>query len=244
MGGRVSKPPEDEKGYARAEDRMQTILQRRQTTMTILLTLVFCMLVYVFVQSLVTGFALVSTPTGIAVPHMVWFVGALVVLFVGLVVTRMGIVVATDTISSGMIYFIVVCALNIVTCIIALAFFIVELSNAVSTFAVQSFGYLCATIALMAISLILSISLIVVGALFRRDILDTKRYFPNYCIQLHETTPTWTVTRDTDDSSPPQEEEQKQQQQQPPQLKGSESAFQLKIPINTKIITNRRLLLK
>jgi hypothetical protein len=206
MGGRISKAPSrgDEDGYNVALGNVECLLAARQLTVTILLWVLSFVLFYVYMQSLVTGFCIVSTPTGIAVPHLVWFCSSFVVVVFGFTVTRFSVTLAMDTINAGVIYLFVICGLNIVVCLVSGGLFIVEIVQGVSTFAVQSFGFLVATIIITGISLVLTIALIVCTHLFKRDLNDARMYYPGWQPTYKETSDCWSISphRDTDIEKP------------------------------------------
>lgn len=96
-------------------------LQIRQTALSTLLVLQFIGGIYLLTQSLVTGYCIVDAGVnGTALPHMIWVIAAFAVSFGGAFTTRFEVGLYTDTITSGVYFFYVLCAMAIVANGIAL----------------------------------------------------------------------------------------------------------------------------
>jgi hypothetical protein len=145
-------------------------LQTRQTLVTILNWIqAFCVM-YFFFQTLVVGYAIVSTPGGTyAVPHAVWVVAPFLCAFVVAHTTRFEVGLYTDTLNSGLRYTYFVIVICLIANGLALALFIWEWIQGVSNFYTQSYGYLIATVIVTGIIVIVELLLLFAIYVFHRD---------------------------------------------------------------------------
>jgi hypothetical protein len=175
-------------------DEITTRLQIRQTIITVLLSAHFLGILYLICQTLVTGYAVVTTPAGTtAVPHAVWLLAPILTSFVVALTTRFEMGLYLDTLSAGIYYAYGVLVASIITNAVAVGLFSWEIGQGVSNFYVQSFGFLIATLIVTILFLVIEIVLIGAIYLFRRDLLLAISY--GWTPAYKETSPLYTVTR-------------------------------------------------
>lgn len=166
MGGSFSITP-----GVTDKDEITARLQVRQTVITVLVCVHFLGALYLLCQTLVTGYAIVTTPPGTtAVPHAIWLLAPFVMSFLVAMTTRFEVGLYLDTLYTGLYYAYVVIAVSLVTNAIALGLFAWELGQGVSNFYVQAYGFLIATVIVTAIFIVLEIVLIGAVYLFHRDL--------------------------------------------------------------------------
>lgn len=175
---------------ADSNDGITLKLQSRQTLVTVLNWLQAFGVFYLIVQTLVVGYAIVSTPSGTAVPHAIWLLAPLFACLVVAHTTRFEVGLYLDTITAGMRYAYVALALAIITNGVALGLFVWELVQGVSNFFVQSYGYLIATVAVTGLFLLCEILLFFAVWVLHRDLehawrMNWKPRYSQYDPQYH-----------------------------------------------------------
>jgi hypothetical protein len=152
-------------------DDITVKLQSRQTLITVLNWLQAFGVVYLICQTLVVGYAVVTTPSGTtAVPHAIWMLAPFLVCFVVAHTTRFEVGLYLDTLTSGMRYTYFVLAIGLIANGVAMGLFVWELVQGVSNFYVQSFGYLIATVVVTGIFIVCEILLLFAVWVLDRDI--------------------------------------------------------------------------
>lgn len=152
-------------------DEVTIKLQARQTLISVLNWIQLFGVMYLIFQSVVVGYAIVSTPGGTyAVPHTVWIVAPVVAFAVVAYATRFEVGLYIDPLISGIRYTYVVLALCWVANAAAMALFIWEWTQGVSNFYTQSYGYLIATVVVTGLFVLLELLLIFAIYVFHRDL--------------------------------------------------------------------------
>ena len=165
---------------ADSNDGITLKLQSRQTLVTVLNWLQAFGVFYLICQTLVVGYAIVSTPSGTAVPHAIWLLAPLLACLVVAHTTRFEVGLYLDTITAGMRYTYVVLALAIITNGVALGLFVWELVQGLSNFFVLSYGYLIATVAVTGVFLVCEILLFFAVWVLHRDLGKFYTFFLYY----------------------------------------------------------------
>lgn len=193
-----------------SNDDITARLQIRQTVITVLISVHFLATLYLLCQTLVTGYCVVATPAGTtAVPHAIWLLAPFCVSFILALTTRFEVGLFLDTIKTGIYYSYAVLAVSIITNAVGLGLFSWELSEGVSNFYVQAFGFLIATIIVPAVTIVIELLLVGAVYLFHRDMILAIRngWKPEY----RELSPLFavTTTKDTTADTPNEDEENK-----------------------------------
>lgn len=165
------------------KDEITARLQVRQTVITVLVCVHFLGALYLLCQTLVTGYAIVTTPPGTtAVPHAIWLLAPFVMSFLVAMTTRFEVGLYLDTLYTGLYYAYFVIAVSMVANAIALGLFAWELRQGVSNFYVQAYGFLIATVIVTAIFIVLELVLIGAVYLFHRDLKSAinASWVPSY----------------------------------------------------------------
>lgn len=164
MGGNFSIEEKD------SDKDVTRKLQIRQTAVTTLFVIQLIGLLYMLTQTLVTGYCIVDAGTGgTALPHAIWLIATAVIVFVGPLTTRFEVGLYVDTITYGIYYLYVMLVIAIVANAVSLGFFIYEMTQGISNFYVQSFGFLIATIVVTSLFILLQLITIVAARIFHRD---------------------------------------------------------------------------
>lgn len=153
-------------------DEITARLQIRQTVITVMITVHFFAVFYLICQTLVTGYCVVTTPAGTtAVPHAIWILAPVLVSFVLALTTRFEVGLYLDHITTAVYYSYGILALSIIVNAVSIGLFGWELYEGVSNFAVQSFGFLVASVIVPAILIVIELILIGAVYLFHRDLI-------------------------------------------------------------------------
>jgi hypothetical protein len=175
---------------ADSNDSITLKLQSRQTLVTVLNWLQALGAIYLICQTVVLGYAIVTTPTGRAVPHAIWLIAPFVASLVVAHTTRFEVGLYLDTLTAGFRYTYVILPIVILTNGAAIGLFIWEFVQAVSDFYVSSYGYLIATIAVTGLFIVTEILLFFAVWVLHRDLehawyMGWKPRYSQYDPQYH-----------------------------------------------------------
>lgn len=189
MGGSFSIVPGE------SQEDMTRGLQARQTLLTVLIATQGLGVFYMICQTLVPGYAVVTTPSGsTAVPHAIWLLAPFFASLTCALLYKPEVGLYKDTMTLGFYYCYGVLGAAIVANAIGLGFFIWELYQGVSNFATQEFGFLVATVIVTA--LFIAVELFTIGALYvyQRDLMEALRHGWKPVFTDHD--PMYEVTND------------------------------------------------
>lgn len=184
-----------------SQEDMTRQLQVRQTLLTVLIASQGLGVIYLICQTLVTGYAIVSTPPGsTAVPHAIWLLAPFFACFTAALLYKPEVGLYKDTMALGVYYCYGVMGAAIVANAVALGFFGWELGQGVSNFYMESFGFLVATIIVTALFIVLEFFTIGALYVYHRDLLEALRrgWKPEYSEHdpMYEVTNAGTAKKD------------------------------------------------
>ena len=191
MGGNLSITRETK------EEDITAQLQVRQTIISTLVWAHFLGVLYLICQTLVVGYAVVTTPAGTtAVPHTIWLLAPMLVNMTVAFTTRFEVGLFLDTLSAGIYYAYAILVIAIATNAVAVGLFGWEMAQGVSNFYVESYGFLIATIIVTALFIVVEIALIGAIYMFHRDLLKARDPEINWQPFYQDKSPFYTVQRD------------------------------------------------
>ena len=155
-----------------SQEDMTRGLQARQTLITVLLGSQGLGVFFMVCLTLVTGYAIVTTPVGsTALPHPIWLLAPLFAAFTAALLYKPEVGLYKDTMALGIYYCYGVMGAAIVANAVGLGFFGWELGQGVSNFYQQSFGFLVATIIVTCLFIVLEFFTIGALYVYHRDLL-------------------------------------------------------------------------